>query len=319
MCIRDSKYAESITLSGQLSIKWMEVNLNAFLNKKLNTEKVDYVVAVDTDSLYVVLDTLVEQSGIDTSQTDRVISFLDKVATDILEPFIDQSYKDLANYVSAYEQKMVMKREIIANKAIWTGKKHYIMNVFDNEGVRYKQPKLKMMGIESVRSSTPAVARKAIKEALEVLMNEGELALRDYVNDFEKIFNDMPFEDVAFPRGCRYTSKWSDAANIYKKGTPIHVRGALLYNHIIKDRKLNKKYDEIHEGDKIKFCYMKLPNPMRENVFAVPTVLPPELTMEDYIDYEKQFTKTFKEPLNNICEAIGWSIDKQATLDDFFV
>ena len=150
-------------------------------------------------------------------------------------------------------------------------------------------------------------------------MNEGELALRDYVNDFEKIFNDMPFEDVAFPRGCRYTSKWSDAANIYKKGTPIHVRGALLYNHIIKDRKLNKKYDEIHEGDKIKFCYMKLPNPMRENVFAVPTVLPPELTMEDYIDYEKQFSKTFKEPLNNICEAIGWSIDKQATLDDFFV
>ena len=139
----DTKYAESITLSGQLSIKWMEVNLNAFLNKKLNTEKVDYVVAVDTDSLYVVLDTLVEQSGIDTTDTDRVISFLDKVATDILEPFIDSSYKDLANYVSAYEQKMVMKREIIANKAIWTGKKHYIMNVFDNEGVRYKTPQLK--------------------------------------------------------------------------------------------------------------------------------------------------------------------------------
>ena len=315
----DTKYAESITLSGQLSIKWMEVNLNAFLNKKLNTEKVDYVVAVDTDSLYVVLDTLVEQSGIDTSETDRVISFLDKVASDILEPFIDQSYKDLANYVSAYEQKMVMKREIIANKAIWTGKKHYIMNVFDNEGVRYKEPKLKMMGIESVRSSTPAVARKAIKEALEVLMNEGEIALREYVNDFEKLFNDMPFEDVAFPRGCRYTSKWSDASSIYKKGTPIHVRGALLYNHVIKQRSLNKKYDQIHEGDKIKFCYMKLPNPMRENVFAVPTVLPPELSMEDYIDYEKQFSKTFKEPLNNICEAIGWSIDKQATLDQFFV
>ena len=191
-----------------------------------------------------------------------------------------------------------MKREIIANKAIWTGKKHYIMNVFDNEGVRYKKPQLKMMGIESVRSSTPAVARKAIKEALDVLMNDGEHALREYVDQFETKFREMPFEDVAFPRGCRYLNKWTSASDIYKKGTPIHVRGALLYNHIIKDRKLNKKYDEIHEGDKIKFCYMKLPNPMRENVFAVPTVLPPELTMEDYIDYEKQFSKTFKEPLN---------------------
>ena len=315
----DTKYAESITLSGQLSIKWMEVNINHFLNKKLNTEKVDYVVAVDTDSLYVVLDTLVEQSGIDSSDTNKVISFLDKVATDILEPFIDQSYKDLANYVSAYEQKMVMKREIIANKAIWTGKKHYIMNVFDNEGVRYKKPHLKMMGIESVRSSTPAVARKAIKEALDVLMNDGEHALREYVDQFETKFREMPFEDVAFPRGCRYLNKWTSASDIYKKGTPIHVRGALLYNKVVKDKNLNKKYNEIYEGDKIKFCYMKLPNPIRENVFAVSNALPPELKMEEYIDYEKQFSKTFKEPLNNICEAIGWSIDKQATLDQFFV
>jgi len=315
----DTKYAESITLSGQLSIKWMEVKLNEFLNKKLGNENKDYVLAVDTDSLYVGLDELVTKSEIDTTDTNKVINFLDRLATEVLEPFIDKGYRELATYVSAYEQKMVMKREAIANKAIWTGKKHYIMNVFDNEGVRYSEPKLKMMGIESVRSSTPAVARKAIKEALEVLMNEGEMALRDYVNDFEKLFIEMPFEDVAFPRGCRYIGKWSDASNIYKKGTPIHVRGALLYNKTIRDMKLDKKYDLIQEGEKIKFCYMKLPNPIRENVLAVPTVLPSDLMMEQYIDYEKQFSKTFKEPLNNICEAIGWSIDKQATLDQFFV
>ena len=315
----DTKYAESITLSGQLSIKWMEVKLNEFLNKKLGNENKDYVLAVDTDSLYVGLDELVTKSKIDTTDTNKVINFLDRLATEVLEPFIDKGYRELATYVSAYEQKMVMKREAIANKAIWTGKKHYIMNVFDNEGVRYAEPKLKMMGIESVRSSTPAVARKAIKEALEVLMNEGEMALRDYVNDFEKLFVEMPFEDVAFPRGCRYIGKWSDASSIYKKGTPIHVRGALLYNKTIRDMKLDKKYDLIQEGEKIKFCYMKLPNPIRENVLAVPKVLPSDLMMEQYIDYEKQFSKTFKEPLNNICEAIGWSIDKQATLDQFFV
>ena len=229
----DTKYAESITLSGQLSIKWMEVKINQFLNKKLKTEKVDYVVAVDTDSLYVVLDTLVGQSGIDTNDTNKVINFLDKVASEVLEPFIDKGYRELANYVGAYEQKMVMKREAIADKGIWTGKKHYILNVYDNEGVRYQEPKLKMMGIESVRSSTPGVVRKAIKEALDVLMKDGEMALREYVNDFEKLFNAMPYEDVAFPRGCRYMRKWSDASDIYKKGTPIHVRGALLYLSLI--------------------------------------------------------------------------------------
>ena len=193
------------------------------------------------------------------------------------------------------------------------------MNVYDSEGVRYEEPKLKMMGIESVRSSTPGVVRKAIKEALNVLMKDGEMALREYVNDFEKEFCKMPFEDVAFPRGCRYVQKWTSASDIYKKGTPIHVRGALLYNKVIKDKKLDKKYNKINEGDKIKFCYMKLPNPMRENVFAVSNVLPPEFGLEKYIDYEKQFEKSFKDPLNTICEAIGWSIDKQATLDQFFV
>ena len=315
----DTKYAESITLSGQLSIKWMEVKLNEFLNEKLKTEKEDYVVAVDTDSLYVVLDKVIEESGINTDDTQKVIDFLDKISNEVLEPYIEKSYKELANYTSAFEQKMVMKRENIADKAIWTGKKHYIMNVYDSEGVRYEEPKLKMMGIESVRSSTPGVVRKAIKEALNVLMKDGEMALREYVNDFEKEFCKMPFEDVAFPRGCRYVQKWTSASDIYKKGTPIHVRGALLYNKVIKDKKLDKKYNKINEGDKIKFCYMKLPNPMRENVFAVSNVLPPEFGLEKYIDYEKQFEKSFKDPLNTICEAIGWSIDKQATLDQFFV
>ncbi len=315
----DTKYAESITLSGQLSIKWMEVKINEYLNKKLNTERVDYVVAVDTDSLYVVLDELVNQSGIDQTETIKVVDFLDKVANDILEPFIDKSYQALAKYVGAYEQKMVMKREAIADKGIWTGKKHYILNVYDNEGVRYAEPKLKMMGIESVRSSTPAVCRKAIKEALEVLMKQGEKPLRDYVDNFEKTFREMPFEDVAFPRGCRYLTKWTSASDIYKKGTPIHVRASLMYNQLLEERKLTRRYQPIFEGDKIKFCYMKLPNPTRENVFAVPTVLPEEFALENYIDYEKQFEKSFKEPLNNICESIGWRLEKQADLLDFFV
>lgn len=315
----DTKYAESITLSGQLSIKWMETHINHFLNKKLSTQGVDYVLAVDTDSLYITMDELVRQSGHMESENSTVVDFLDKAAKEVLEPFIDKSYAQLANYVGAYEQKMVMKREAISRNGVWTGKKHYILDVYDNEGVRYAKPQLKTMGMEAVRSSTPKVCRDALKEAYAVLLREGETALRNYVLDFEKRFNQLPFEDVAFPRSCKYIRKWEDASQIYKKGTPIHVRGSVLYNKIIKDKKLTRRFDYIHEGDKIKFCYMKLPNPLRENVFAVPQALPSELGLDGYVDYEKQFEKSFKEPLDNVCQCIGWSLDRQFTLDDFFV
>ena len=319
----DTKYAESITLSGQLSIKWMETFLNAFLNKKLNTGSTDYVLAVDTDSLYVSLDELVNQSGIDETDTEAVVNFLDEAAQRVLEPFIDKYYQKLADYVGAYEQKMIMKREAIARNGVWTGKKHYILDVYDNEGVRYAEPQLKTMGVESVRSSTPKVCREALKKAYAVLLREGETALRDFVDNFRDEFYNMPFEDVAFPRGCRYINKWHEKEErsevVYKKGTPIHVRGALLYNDLIKKKKLQKKFNYVHEGDKIKFCYMKLPNPLRENVFAVPQVLPNELGLQEYVDYEKQFEKTFKEPLSHLCEVVGWSLDKRYTLDDFFV
>jgi len=314
----DTKYAESITLSGQLSIKWMETKINEYLNKTLATDSVDYVLAVDTDSLYITLDQLVVGAGGADRTNEEIVDFLDKVAKEVLEPFIDKSYQDLAKYVGAYEQKMVMKREAISRNGVWTGKKHYILDVYDNEGVRYAEPKLKTMGMEAVRSSTPKVCREALKEAYAVLLREGEDALREYSANFERKFNQMPFEDVSFPRSCRYINKWKDAAMIYRKGTPIHVRGTLLYNKLIEEKKLTRKFDYIHEGDKIRFCYMKLPNPIRENVFAVPTVLPVELGLTGFVDYEKQFSKSFKEPLSNICQAVGWSLEKQFDLTAFF-
>ena len=314
----DTKYAESITLSGQLSIKWMEKHINVYLNKTLNTKDIDYVLAVDTDSLYITLDGLVNQVIPDETDTVKVINFLDKVCNDVLEPYIDKSYKQLGKYVNAYEQKMVMKRENIADKGIWTGKKHYILNVYDNEGVRYNEPQLKMMGIEAVRSSTPSSCRTNIKAALKVIMQQGEEPLREFVDNFEKEFKTLPFEDVAFPRGCRNLVKYSDAAQLYKKGTPIAVRGALVYNDLLKQKGLEKKITMIAEGEKVKFSYMKLPNPTRQNVIAVPASLDRRLGLHQYIDYDKQFDKGFKEPIRTICNAIGWQLDKQYTLDQFF-
>jgi DNA polymerase elongation subunit (family B) len=314
----DTKYAESITLSGQLSIKWMEKHINIYLNKLFKTEDEDYVLAVDTDSLYITLDRLVNAVMPDEQDTSKVIDFLDRVCEEKLEPFIDKSYADLGKYVNAYEQKMVMKREAIADKGIWTGKKHYILNVYDNEGVRYNEPQLKMMGIEAVRSSTPSSCRQNIKAALKVIMQDGELALREFVDNFEKEFHSLPFEEVAFPRGCRNLQKYTDAAQLYKKGTPIAVRGALVYNDLLKQKGLDKKITMIAEGEKVKFSYMKLPNPTRQNVLAVPASLDRRLGLHEYVDYDKQFDKGFKEPIRSICDAIGWQLDKQYTLDQFF-
>ena len=314
----DPKLAESITLSGQLSIMWIEREINTYLNKLFKTKDEDYVLACDTDSMYITLDNLVTQCGLQNSPTSEVITFLDKVCEDRLEPFIDNCYGQLSEYVNAFEQKMKMKREAIANKGIWTAKKRYILNVWNNEGVSYAEPKLKMMGIEAVRSSTPAACRANIKKAIGIIINEDEDAIIKFIEKFRMEFSKLPFEDVAFPRGCKGLTEYADPNSIYRKATPIQVRGALVYNHLLKQKKLDQRYQLIQEGDKIKFCYMKVPNPVRENVLACPGNLPKQLGMDQYIDYNTQYDKAFVEPIKTILDAIGWRVEKKSSLESFF-
>jgi DNA polymerase elongation subunit (family B) len=313
----DMNNTESITKGGQLSIRWIERTLNQFLNKTLKTEDKDYVVAIDTDSVYVTLDALVQKVFPAGGETSRIIDFLDKSCEEILEPEIEKSYGELATYVNAMDQKMFMKRENIGDKAIWTAKKRYIMNVHDSEGVRYKEPKLKMMGIEAVRSSTPSIVRQYIKEAINVIINEDEQSVIKFIENKRADFRSQNFEDVAFPRGCKGLAKYMDASQIYKKGTPIHVRGALMYNYLLKEKKV-ERFQPVMEGDKVKFCYLKLPNPSRENIIAVPNTLPHELGLNQYIDYDLQFDKSFLEPMKTIIHAIGWNVETRQTLEVFF-
>jgi DNA polymerase elongation subunit (family B) len=318
----DLRQAEAITLSGQLSIRWIENKLNGYMNKLLNTEEVDYVVASDTDSIYLNLGPLVEKvygEKTRSTATEKIVDFVDRVCQQKLEPFIDKSYQELADYMNAYDQKMFMKREVIANKGIWTAKKRYILNVYDSEGVRFAEPKLKMMGIEAVKSSTPMSCREKIKEALKIVMNGNESQLQEFIADFREQFFKLDFVDVAFPRGVSDLSKYNDSVSLYKKATPIHVRGAIMYNHLLKNKKLTKKYQPIKDGDKVKFCYMKVPNPMQENVFSCMAVLPKEFELDKYIDYDMQFEKAYLEPLRFIVDKIGWSVEKKSTLESFFV
>ena len=311
--------AEAITLSGQVSIRWIENRMNDYLNNLLNTEKEDYVIASDTDSIYLNLGPLVDKF-LSSKSGDKaaVVSLLDKICKEKLETFIQRSYEELATYVSAYDQKMTMKRENIADKGIWTAKKRYILNVWDSEGVRYAQPKLKMMGIEAVKSSTPAPCRQKIKDALNVIMNENEEAAQKFIADFREEFTSLPVEDISFPRGCNNLNKWSNPATVYTKGTPIHVRGALLYNFHIKKNKLTHKYPLIQDGEKIKFVYLRTPNKINENVISYLNTFPKEFGLDKQVDYELQFQKSFLEPIKVILEKIGWQPEKTASLEFLF-
>ena len=311
--------AEAITLSGQVSIRWIEGKMNKYLNKVLKTEDVDYVIASDTDSIYLNMGPLVKGVYKGREETrEKIVSFLDKLCKMELEPYIESAYEELAEYVNAYEQKMQMKRENIADRGIWTAKKRYILNVWDSEGVRYEQPKLKIMGLEAVKSSTPAPCRQMIKDALKLIMTKTEDDMIDYIEKSRREFSNFSVEEISFPRTVSDVVKHKAHATIYGKGTPIHVRGALLYNHLIKEKKLDKKYAAIQNGEKIKFCYLKLPNPIRENVISYIQEFPRELGLDKYIDYELQFNKAFLEPMRVILDAIGWKVEKTITLESFF-
>jgi len=316
----DIRQAEGITLSGQLSIRWIGMKLNQYMNKLLKTSEVDYVIASDTDSVYLNLGPLVDMVyGSKNTPKEKIVDFIDKACSEKIEPFIDKAFEELADRMNAYAQKMFMKREVIADKGIWTAKKRYILNVWDSEGVRYENAKLKMSGIEAVKSSTPRACREKIKEALKVVMKGDESKFHRFVDDFHNEFKTLPFEDIAFPRGISDMTKYKNSLELYSKGTPIHVRGAIVFNSLLEKNKLTKKYQLIKDGDKIKFCYMKVPNPIQENVLSVLNVLPKELNLEKYIDYDIQFEKAYLEPLRIIVGTMGWTTEKKSTLESFFV
>jgi DNA polymerase elongation subunit (family B) len=307
----DIRIAEGITLSGQLSIRWAEKYMNSAMNKIMNTTAIDYVIYMDTDSLYVSMAPLVKH----VKPADPV-AFLDKACDQKFEKVLEDAYNILFDQQNAFKNTMVMKREAIADAGIWTAKKRYILNVHNSEGVQYAEPKLKIMGIEAVKSSTPAVVRGKFKEAYKIMLSGTEKDLQKFVGDFYEVFKNLAPEEVSFPRGVSEIDKWRDGSTLFKKGVPIHVRGAIVYNHHVRALKLRD--DEIKNGNKVKFCYLKMPNPLGTNVIAFPQFLPKEFKAHQYIDFDMQFDKTFKEPLKLVSDAINWELEHRNTLESFF-
>jgi DNA polymerase elongation subunit (family B) len=313
----DLRQALAITQAGQLSIRWIENKLNEYLNKILKSNT-DYVIASDTDSIYLNLGPLVNSVYEKKPSTEKVIAFMDKICEEKIQPYIDQSYQELAEYVHAFDQKMQMKREGLSDKGIWTAKKRYILNVYNNEGVQYAKPKLKVMGLEMVKSSTPTVVRDKMYELVDLVVNTDEQTVQKFIADFKQEFMKLPVEDISFPRGLNGLKDYSDSKTIYKKGTPIHVKGAILYNHFLKEYNITNKYPLLQEGEKLKFTYLKTPNHFKDTVISFPMRLPKEFDLQPFIDYETQFEKTFIDPIQIILTCIGWNTEKKSTLEDFF-
>ena len=313
----DMRIAEGITISGQLSIRWIANKLNTFMDKTMKTRDKDRIVLIDTDSVVMTMEDLIEKVCPNKSTDDR-IKYMDKIAEDVIQPFIDKSYEELADYMNAYEQKMQMKRENLVDTMISVSKKRYVMSVHNSEGVQYKEPQLKIMGLQMVKSSTPAVIRDKLKDSLQTILRGTEADVQQYVADYRAQFKQLSIEEIAFPRGINDVRKYYSDTTIYQKATPIHVRGALLYNHHLKRLGLDKQYPLIREGDKIKFVYLRKPNVFHEDCIGFPDKLPPEFNLTEYIDYDKMFEKTFTDAIQNILDSLGWSAEQKATLEDFF-
>ena len=312
----DVRVAEAITLSGQLSIRWAEKTVNDYMNNLLGTTDFDYVIAIDTDSVYINFGPMVEQMGIEDKA--KAVKVIDQIAQSKFIPLLKNSYDTLSDYMQSYSNKMVMEREVIADVGVWTAKKRYILNVHNSEGVQYAKPKLKIMGIEAVKSSTPASCRDALKGLFKVMVTGTEKDTQKAIQIFRTHFNTLEPHEIAFPRGVSDVNKWKDHTFTYKKGTPIHVRGSLLYNKTLHENGLGKKLTDIKNGEKIKFLYLDPKNPIKENVMAFPDYLPPEFGLHKYVDYDLMFEKAFLAVVEPVLNAMGWKAEESISLEDFF-
>ena len=312
----DVRVAEAITTSGQLAIRWAEKTVNAYMNKLLKTDNKDYVIAIDTDSVYINFGPMVKELAIEDKS--KAVEVLDQICSQKFEPLLKESYDVMAKYMNAYENKMVMEREVIADVGVWTAKKRYVLNVHNSEGVQYAQPKLKIMGIEAIKSSTPASCREALKGLFKVMMTQTESEAQKAIQIFRTHFNTLKPHDIAFPRGVSDITKWRDRDTVYRSGCPIHVRGALLYNKLLKEKGLEKKYNEIKDGEKIKFMYLDPKNPIKENVIAFPEYLPIEFGLDKYVDHDLMFDKAFLAVVRPVLTAMDWKEEETVSLEDFF-
>lgn len=318
----DLRLAESITRSGQCAVRWMEKWLNKFLNAYFHTDNEDYVITIDTDSLYLNLEYLInkvkEKQPLLTDE--ECIDILDKFAHTVIEKQIEKGYDAFYDYTNSFENWMVMKRECLCSSGVFVAKKRYVLNVFDNEGVRYEKPKLKIKGLDVVRSSTPKAIKDDIKEIYKIILDKTENDVQNYILDVKEKYKKLSIDDISVISSVNNMEKYDPDYNKGQipSGCPMHVRAAIAYNKMIKELNLTSKYQLIKSGDKIKYILLRTPNPSFSPVIAYLNYFPEEFELNNYIDYEKMFEKSFIGPVENITIPINWEWKKRNKISDLF-
>lgn len=315
----NSNIAESITSTGQLLIRGIENNLTSKVNKVFKHEFKDVVISGDTDSVYVCLDEIVKKYS-PTTDVQQNIRIIERLAKDKISPLIQSIVSDIEKNLNVYENTLTAKLEVAASHMLILAKKKYCARIYSSEGVSYSKPKQKVTGMEIIKSSTPKVVRQALKDSIDLIFDGSESDVQAYIQTVKKEFMNQRVEDVAFPRGVTNLDEYMDPNSIYGKRTPIHARAALLYNHLLKAKKLTKKYDSIKNGNKLRFVYLKEPNSIHENTIGWPVdgCLPVEFGLHKYIDWDLQFEKVFLAAIELMITPIGWKTEHRNELSGFF-
>lgn len=311
----DPNLARSITLSGQMVIKWAEKKINQYFNKILKTSNQDYVILIDTDSIYLRINDVVKKYK--EKDSEKVLNFVDVFCTKKIEKILEDSFEELSDITNAFQNKIVMKREVIGDRAILCGKKHYIIRKLDEEGYRLPEPEIKMMGIEAIKTSIPMAIRKHLKSIIQILLDDNKGKFYEYVEKIKDEFEELSFEDMSSPTSVNKVEYYDLGDGKYRKGTPMHVKSAIGFNNYIIKESLTNKVPLIQSGDKIKYVRLNMPNPFDSEVLANVELLQQFIDVKPYINYYAQMERVFLKPLKPIVDAVGWPIEKVNTLDIF--
>ena len=319
----DVRIAEAITTSGQFVNKWLNFRLNTLFNKLCKTENVDFNIAGDTDSIYLDMERIVKLiPGYESKSDEAIVDFLDNFFKTIVQSVIDKAFDEFTEYTNSRELAIFWDREVIASRGFWTAKKRYALKIYDSEGVKVKPPKdIKVMGLEIIKSNTPEFCRKKLKECVRIILTKDNDSLISYIEECRKEFNSMPIDDIAQPGGVGNMSDYyGTGGELFKKGAQAHVRGCIIFNKMLDDYPNLVNRTRISDGDKIKKVYLNLPNPSGINIISYPVGenIPKEFGLDEYIDKNTQFEKTFLAPLRGMLDSIGWKSEASFSIDSLF-
>ena len=310
----NERIAQAITGNGRYFIKKLANNINAEFNK---SHTGNFIIYGDTDSVYFSIKPFVEDYKAEHPQADinELVDFALEFNNTNVNKIIDDTINEFATELNAYDASTIgAKAEICADTGIFIAKKRYVLRVREDEGTRFAldHPKIKTVGIEIARSSTPSWIRSKLKEAIPILLDKSFADVRTWFLKTKEEYMSQPVETLAISGAVT-----SLDYNIKDSSIPIGSRSVLVYNKFVEDNNLTNKYPLIPPGEKSKRLYLKTPNKFNSDTIAFTN---PSFIKEfkDYIDYDKNFEKTFISPLSIMTTPLKYDITlKTDTLEDW--